>query len=92
MIEFRELSSVTDFTYRHELGHIFGLEHHNANGLMSGVPFGNSTNPADHVFSLSERDNIAAMLKLAPNTPPPGASSTSFFGRGNTTRTEVLVD
>lgn len=71
-MRFREVELVTDFAFRHELGHFFGLEHHNGNGLMSGVPFGNSTNPANHVFTLAEKDNIAAMLKLVPGTSYPG--------------------
>ncbi len=71
-IEFREMATVKDFVFRHELGHVFGLCHHNERGLMSGLGTGNSTNPADHVFSLAERDNIAAMLALRPGTQYPG--------------------
>jgi hypothetical protein len=96
-IDFLTLGDVTDFTVRHELGHTFGLCHDNGPGLMSGLVAKSPTSP--RLFSLAERDTIALMLKVAPNTDPPGftgfstAASTAFstFSSQSIT-TEVVRD
>ena len=82
-ITFKTLQDVTDFRWRHELGHVAGFCHSNVPGLMSGSS-GNSTNPTDHNFSLAERDNIAVMLKLTPGTAYPGAGASTSLGLGRT--------
>lgn len=75
-LTYLDVDHITNYSVRHELGHAFGLFHHNGNGVMAQQ---SSSFGADGIliYSPSEVDNMTMMLRVASGTLFPGATLSS---------------
>jgi len=75
-LTYLDVDHISNYSVRHELGHAFGLAHHNGNGVIA-QQFSSFGADGILIYSPSEVDNMTMMLRVAPGTLFPGATLSS---------------